>query len=93
MKTLSLLILSTLMASIAGPALAQRAIEGIDKDTYDRNTMILQQNREGYQKHHDFYYDYKYSDIDYDVEEKETTDYNDSFDNDSDEDDVIKGGF
>ena len=91
MKLLSLLFGTSL---ILAPVVAQAgSIEGVDQDTYNRHTEILRQGRMEmkYEKHHDFYYDYKNSNMDKDSYDcLDDDDYNDS---DYKEDKVIKGAF
>ena len=89
MKLLALLFGTSL---ILAPVAAQAgSIEGIDRDTYNRNTEILRQGRMEmkYEKHHDFYYDYKNSNMD-----EDSYDYSDDDkDSDDNENKVIKGAF
>lgn len=72
MKLLTALLTLAVVSTIASPAFAQRAIEGLDQETYDNNTKVLLEGRmkQGYQRHHDFYYDSKKSEqSSYDTDE------------------------
>lgn len=101
MKLLTTLLTFTLLSSIAAPAFAQRAIEGLDQETYDRNTEILKEGRREmkYETHRDFYYDYKYSDVEvYEVEDNSMDmdtdmDTDEDMMNDMEDDNVIEGAF
>ena len=93
-KLLPILFLAVSSFSFSNVAsAADSPIEGVDRETYNRNTYILQQNRH---KAADVYVDYK-SGWRYDEDEIDYSDeYNYSeyeYEEDNDSDKVIKGAF
>lgn len=86
MKLLSLVITGAVILGGISPAMADHRVDsdclGIDCSEYDRNTYILKTSTV---KPGDVYYDYRNSDMDYEV------DYD--MEVETDDDKVIKGGF